>query len=80
MKRNNKKKETVSKSSNSLILIKTNQTEKVKGILEKEKVAYEIYSSETNLKAKSPSKSRNVKELVNSLDRARIKYLVINNK
>jgi len=83
MKNNNrtsKKKETVSKSSNSLILIKTNQTEKVKGILEKEKVAYEIYSSETNLKAKSSSKSRNVKELVNSLDRARIKYLVINNK
>ncbi len=64
---------------NSLILIKTNQTEKVKGILEKEKVSYEIYSSETNLKTKSSPK-RNVKELINSLDRARIKYLVINNK
>jgi hypothetical protein len=66
--------------NNSLILIKTNQTEKVKKILEKEKVDYEIYNSETNLKAKSSPKSRNVKELVNSLDRARIKYLVINNK
>ena len=64
---------------NSLILIKTNQQEKVKKILEKEKVSYEIYSSETNLKAKSSPK-RNVKELVNSLDRARIKYLVISNK
>lgn len=66
--------------NNSLILIKANQTEKVKKILEKEKVDYEIYNSETNLKAKSSPKSRNVKELVNSLDRARIKYLVINNK
>jgi len=66
--------------NNSLILIKTNQTEKVKKILEKEKVDYEIYNSEINLKAKSSPKSRNVKELVNSLDRARIKYLVINNK
>ena len=65
---------------NSLILIKTNQTEKVKKILEKEKVSYEIYSSETNLKAKSSPKSKNVKELINSLDRARIKYLVISNK
>jgi hypothetical protein len=65
--------------NSSLILIKTNQTEKVKEILEKEKVAYEIYNPETNLKAKS-SKSKNVKELINSLDRARIKYLVINNK
>ena len=65
---------------NSLILIKTNQQEKVKKILEKEKVSYEIYSSETNLKAKSSPKNRNVKELINSLDRARIKYLVINNK
>ena len=64
---------------NSLILIKTNQTEKVKKLLEKEKVAYEIYSSETNLKTKSSPK-RNVKELVNSLDKVRIKYLVINNK
>jgi len=69
MKRNNKQ-ESVSNSF--LILIKTNQTEKVKGILEKEKVAYEIYNSETNLKTKSSSKSKN--------DRARIKYLVINNK
>lgn len=77
MKSNNKK-ETVGNNPNSLILIKTSQTEKVKKILEKEKVGYEIYSSETNLKAKSSSK--NVKELVNSLDRARIKYLVINNK
>ena len=77
MKSNNKK-ETVGNNPNSLILIKTNQTEKVKKILEKEKVGYEIYSSETNLKAKYSSK--NVKELVNSLDRARIKYLVINNK
>lgn len=78
--RTNKKKETISKNPNSLILIKTNQTEKVKKILEKENVGYEIYSSETNLKAKSSSKSKNVKELINSLDRARIKYLVINNK
>jgi len=78
--RTNKKKETISKSPSSLILIKTNQTEKVKKILEKEKVSYEIYSSETNLKPKSSSKSKNVKELINSLDRARIKYLVINNK
>jgi hypothetical protein len=61
-------------SKSSLILIKTNQTEKVKKILEKEKVGYEIYSSETNLKAKSSPKSKNVKELINSLDRARIKY------
>ena len=75
-----KKKETISNNSNSLILIKTNQTEKVKKILEKEKVGYEIYSSESNLKAKSSPKSKNVKELINSLDRARIKYLVINNK
>ena len=83
MKSNNstsEKKETIGKNSNSLILIKTNQTEKVKRILEKEKVAYEIYSSETNLKTKSASKNKNVKELINSLDRARIKYLVINNK
>jgi len=77
---NNKKKENTSKNSSSLILIKTNQQEKVKKILEKEKVDYEIYSSETNLKAKSSSKSRNVKDLVNSLDRAKIKYLVISNK
>jgi hypothetical protein len=75
-----KKKETISKNSSSLFLIKTNQTEKVKKILEKEKVGYEIYSSETNLKAKPTSKSKNVKELVNSLDRAKIKYLVISNK
>lgn len=75
-----KKKETIDNNSNSLILIKTNQTEKIKGILEKEKVTYEIYSSETNLKAKTPPKSKNIRELVNSLDRARIKYLVINNK
>ena len=75
-----KKKEIISNNSNSLILIKTNQTEKVKEILEKEKVAYEIYNSENNLKVKSSPKSRNVKELINSLDRARIKYLVINNK
>ena len=75
-----KKKEIISNNSNSLILIKTNQTEKVKEILEKEKVAYEIYNSENNLKAKSSPKSRNVKELINSLDRVRIKYLVINNK
>ena len=74
------KKETINKSPNSLILIKTNQTEKVKKLLEKEKVGYEIYSSETNLKAKSSPKSKNIKELINSLDRARIKYLVINNK
>jgi hypothetical protein len=74
------KKETISKIPDSLILIKTNQTEKVKKILEQEKVGYEIYSSETNLKAKSSPKSKNVKELINSLDRARIKYLVINNK
>jgi hypothetical protein len=74
------KKEIISKNSNSLILIKTNQTEKVKGILEREKVSYEIYNSETNLKAKASPKSKNVKELINSLDRARIKYLVINNK
>lgn len=65
-------------NSDSLILIKTNQQEKVKKILEKEKVAYEIYSSETSLKAKSSPKSKNVKELIDSLDRARIKYLVIN--
>jgi hypothetical protein len=80
MKRNNNtnKKKTI--ENNSLILIKTNQTEKVKKILEKEKVGYEIYSSESNLKAKSSPKSKNVKELINSLDRARIKYLVINNK
>lgn len=78
--KSSKKKETISNNSNSLILIKTNQTEKIKGILEKEKVAYEIYSSETNLKAKSVPKSKNIRELVNSLDRARIKYLVINNK
>ena len=32
-----KKKEIISNNSNSLILIKTNQTEKVKEILEKEK-------------------------------------------
>ena len=77
-----KKMNNTSKKNNPnfLILIRTNQTEKVREILEKEKVAYEIYSSETNLKVKSSSKSRNVKELVNSLDRARIKYLVINNK
>ena len=74
------KKETINKSPNSLILIKTNQTEKVKKLLEKEKVGYEIYSSETNLKANSSPKSKNIKELINSLDRARIKYLVINNK
>ena len=83
MKRNNKqetKKATTNNSTNSLILIKTNQTEKVKKILEKEKVDYEIYSSETNLKAKYSPQNRNVKELINSLDRARIKYLVINNK
>jgi len=74
-------KKSIKKTSpNSLILIKTNQTEKVKGILEREKVSYEIYNSETNLKAKSSPKSKNVKELINSLDRARIKYLVINNK
>ena len=77
---NNKKRETIGKNSNSLILIKTNQTEKVKKILEREKVGYEIYSSETNLKAKSSPKSKSVKELINSLDKARIKYLVINNK
>ena len=77
---NNKKRETIGKNSNSLILIKTNQTEKVKKILEREKVGYEIYSSETNLKTKSSSKNKNVKELINSLDRARIKYLVISNK
>lgn len=71
---------TSKKSIPSLILIKTNQTEKVREMLEKEKVSYEIYNSETNLKAKSSPKSRNVKELINSLDRARIKYLVINNK
>jgi hypothetical protein len=75
-----KKKVIASNNSDALILIKTNQQEKIKKILEKEKVSYEIYSSETNLKAKSSPKSRNVKELVNSLDRARIKYLVINNK
>lgn len=63
----------------SLILIKTNQTEKVREILEKEKVNYEIYNSENNLKAKTFSKSRNVKELINSLDKARIKYLLISN-
>ena len=82
MKRNSNisKKETISKNHSSLILIKTNQTEKVKKILEKEKVGYEIYNSETNLKAKSSAKSKNIKELVNSLDRARIKYLIINNK
>ena len=74
------KKEIISKNPNSLILIKTNQTEKVKGILEREKVSYEIYNSETNLKAKSSPKSKQVKELVNSLDRARIKYLVISNQ
>lgn len=74
------KNETISKNSNSLILIKTNQTEKVKKILEREKVGYEIYNSETNLKAKTSPRSKNVKELINSLDRARIKYLVINNK
>ncbi|CAG8451826.1 7338_t:CDS:2 [Scutellospora calospora] len=68
-----KSKVIVNNGTSSLILIKTNQTEKIKGILEKEKVPYEIYSSETNLKAKSSSKSRNVKELINSLDRARIK-------
>lgn len=79
VKSNTNKKSTIN-NPNSLILIKTNQTEKVKKILEREKVGYEIYSSETNLKAKSSSKSKNVKELVNSLDRARIKYLVINNK
>jgi hypothetical protein len=78
--RTNKKKENTSKNSSSLILIKTNQTEKIKEILEREKVGYEIYSSETSLKAKSSPKSRNVKELINSLDRARIKYLVISNK
>ena len=80
MKSNNStsKKKTIDNSS--LILIKTNQTEKVKKILEKEKVGYEIYSSETNLKVKTSPKSKNVKELINSLDRARIKYLVINNK
>ena len=66
-------------NSDSLILIKTNQQEKVKKILEKEKVAYEIYNSETSSKAKFSSKSKNVKELINSLDRARIKYLVISN-
>ena len=75
-----KKKEIIDNNSNSLILIKTNQTEKVKEILEKEKVAYEIYNSETNLKTKYSPKSKNVRELVNSLDRVRIKYLVINNK
>ena len=74
------KKETINNNSNSFILIKTNQTEKIKGILEKEKVSYEIYSSENNLKVKSTPRSKNAKELVNSLDRARIKYLVINNK
>jgi hypothetical protein len=74
-----KKKVIANNNSNSLILIKTNQQEKIKKILEKEKVSYEIYSSETNLKAKSVPK-RDIKELVNSLDRARIKYLVINNK
>jgi hypothetical protein len=79
VKSNTNKKSAIN-NPNSLILIKTNQTEKVKKILEREKVGYEIYSSETNLKAKSSSKSKNVKELVNSLDRARIKYLVINNK
>ena len=66
--------------NNSLILIKTNQTERVKKILEREKVGYEIYNSETNLKAKSPLQSKNTKELINSLDKARIKHLVINNK
>jgi len=60
------KKEIISKNPNSLILIKTNQTEKVKGILEREKVSYEIYNSETNLKTKSSPKSKNVKELINS--------------
>ncbi|CAI2192654.1 46_t:CDS:2 [Funneliformis geosporum] len=72
--------ETIGNNLSSLILIKTNQTEKVKKILEKEKVGYEIYSSETNLKAKSSSK--NVKELVNSLDKARIncKSIFIPNK
>jgi hypothetical protein len=77
MKRNNNainKRKTISKSPSSLILIKTNQTEKVRGILEKEKVSYEIYNSETNLKTKSTPKSKNVRELINSLDRARIKY------
>ena len=74
------KKETLSKIPDSLILIKTSQTEKVKKILDKEKVGYEIYNSETNLKAKSSPESKSVKELVNSLDRARIKYLAINNK
>ena len=70
---------TNKKIPNSLILIKTNQQEKVKEILEKEKVAYEIYNPENSLKAKSSPKSKNVKELINSLDRARIKYLVISN-
>ena len=69
-----KKKAITSNNPSSLILIKTNQTEKIKGILEKEKVNYEIYSSETNLKTKSPPKSKNVEEIINSLDRARIKY------
>ncbi|CAG8466103.1 31311_t:CDS:1, partial [Racocetra persica] len=66
------KKKTLKSSPNSLILIKTNQTEKVKKILEKEKVDYEIYSSEVNLKAKTSPRSKSVKELINSLDRARI--------
>lgn len=74
-----RKKVIVDNNTNSLILIKTNQTEKIKGILEREKVNYEIYNSETNLKAKSSPKSKNVKELINSLDRVRIKYLVISN-
>ncbi|CFW92724.1 protein of unknown function [endosymbiont DhMRE of Dentiscutata heterogama] len=72
------KKKNLKSNPSSLILIKTNQQEKVKKILEREKVDYEIYRPEANLKAKSSPKSRNIKELINSLDRARIKYLVIN--
>jgi hypothetical protein len=84
---------TSKKTTPSLILIKTNQTEKVKKILEQEKVSYEIYSNDNQqdkrteflrkLAKLSPKELKEIadtEKLINSLDRARIKYLIINNK
>lgn len=62
-------------------VFKVNDTKKMAEYLEKEQIIYETYVEEKVIKEiqEKNKERKNIKELINSLDRARIKYLVINN-